>query len=430
MPPVYRSLILALLAVLPLATSATGLDRILAIVNDDVITATRFQGRLAEARKQLAAEKIAEPPEAVLSRQILERLILERIQLQMAERAGLRVTDAEAEQALERIAGRNKLTVEAFLAELRRAGINVDAYRAQIRDQLLIEQLVEREVRNRINVSDAEVERFLEDQEGRATVNVEYRLSHIFLPLPESASPAAIQAARARAEALVAELGKGADFAQLAAANSQAADALSGGGLGWRKAGQLPELFLSALKTLRAGETTGALRSPNGFHILKLHDRRGEAGSEPVTQTHARHILIKPSEVVSNQEARQKLLALRARIEHGEDFAALARASSEDTGSAARGGDLGWAAPGQFVPEFENAMSALGPGELSQPVQSPFGWHLIQVLERRDQDMGQERLRTQARAQIAARKADERYQQWIRQLRDEAYVEYLVEDVN
>jgi peptidyl-prolyl cis-trans isomerase SurA len=420
----------ALVAWLPTANAAASLDRIVAVVNDDVVTETQLRARLAEARLQLASEKIAAPAEAVLQRQVLERLVLEQIQLQLAERAGLRVADTEVERALEGVARRNKLTPAELLQQLKREGYDTESYRAQLRNQLLVDQLVDREVRNRVSVSDAEISRVLDDQEGRAAVNVEYQLSHIFLAVPESASASAIQEAKSRAETILAELRKGADFAQLAAANSQASDALQGGSLGWRKAGQLPELFLAALKTMREGGVSEVLRSPSGFHVIKLHDKRGDATSEPVTQTRARHILIKPSEILSQDEARQKLLQLRTRIENGEDFATLARAHSEDTGSAAGGGDLGWATPGLFVPQFQRAVDALKPGELSQPVQTPFGWHLIQVIERRNQDMSQERLRAQARAQLAARKADERYQQWLRQLRDEAFVEYYLEDVN
>jgi peptidyl-prolyl cis-trans isomerase SurA len=430
-PSRARRLAVALTALLAGAPTAfAALDRIVAVVNDDVITQSELELRLADTRRKLAAERIASPGEAALTKQLLDRLVVEQLQLQYAERAGLRVSDTDLEHAIENIARRNNLAPEEFQRRIKSEGMDFEAFRAQIRNQLLIEQLVEREVRNRVNVSEAEIEAFLEAQQGRAAVNTEYQLSHIFLGVPESASPAAIQAARARAEELLAQLRNGADFQQLAVAHSQAPDALQGGAIGWRKAGQLPDLFLAALKQMQPGDVSEVLRSPNGFHLLKLNDRRGEAEASAVTQTHVRHILMRPSEILSQEEARAKLLGLRERIEHGEDFAALARAHSEDAASAANGGDLGWSAPGQFVPEFERAMEALRPGETSKPVQTPFGWHLIQVLERRSHEAREERQRAQARSQIGARKADERYQQWIRQLRDEAFVELLLEEAN
>ena len=248
--------------------------------------------------------------------------------------------------------------------------------------------------------------------------------------MPESASPEAIAQAKGRAEEALQRIRQGGDFAQAAIGFSQGPEALSGGNLGWKNAGQLPELFLSAIKNLASGSLTDVLRSPNGFHILRVNNRRGDVRTERVTQTHARHILLKSSEIQSLDDARAKLTQLRERIENGDDFAALARAHSEDPGSAINGGDLGWVSPGQLVPEFEKAMSALKPNGLSAPTHSPFGLHLIQVLGRRDQDVTQERTRGAARNQIHARKADERYEQWSRQLRDEAFVEYLPDETN
>lgn len=402
----------------------SGLDRILAVVNEDVITSTQLADRLQEARKQLTIEKIAQPPEAVLQKQMMERLILERIQLQAAERAGLRATDADVDRAFAAVAQQNRLTPEQFRDRLRKEKLDLNAFRQSLRQQVLIDQLLEREVRNRVNVTESEIDAFLSNQESVAAVNTEYNLSHIFLPVPESASPEAIQATRQKGEILLAGLRAGGSFEQAAVAQSQGDDAMKGGLLGWRKSGQLPELFVTTLKTLPKGGVSGLVRSPNGFHILKLHDKRGDFSVAPIQQTRARHILVRPSEILSRDDARAKLLQLRARVEHGEDFAGLARANSEDTASASRGGDLGWTTPGQLVPEFEKAMNALKPNELSQPVQSAFGLHLIQVLERRTQDVTEERLRNQARGQIHARKAEERYQQWLRQIRDEAYVEY------
>ncbi len=415
----------------PARPAAAGdIDRILVVVNDDVITETELADRLAQTRKQLAAERIKAPPDDILRKQLLDRMVLERLQLQLAAQTGIRVSEADVDQALESIARRNKLSVEDFRKALARSGIDIAAHRAQTRDQMIIQQLLEREINNRVNVTESEVGHFLENPQNRADMDVTYNLSHILIGIPESASPEAIQTAKKRAGDILRQLKAGGDFEQIAVSYSQGADALKGGGLGWKKPGELPELFLGALKNLSPGDVSEILRSPNGFHILKLNDKRGAAQAEAVTQTHARHILLRPSEIQSLEDARQKLLHLRERVENGEDFAALARAHSEDTGSAADGGDLGWVNPGQMVPEFEKAMNALKPDELSQPVRTTFGLHLIQVLGRRSHDISQERLEAAARQQIHARKADERYEQWVRQLRDEAFVEYMTDEAN
>lgn len=417
-----------------LATAApqriSDIDRIVVVVNDDVITESELNQRLRETRKQLELEKISAPPDAALRKQLLERIVLERLQLQLAAQSGIRTSESDVDRAFEIVAQRNKLGTEEFRKALAQKGMDVTAYRNQLRDQLTIQQLLEREINNRVTVTDNEVENFLENPQSRADMDVAYQLSHILIGIPEAASPEAIQAARKRAEDIHRQLAGGANFEQTAVSQSQGADALKGGNLGWKQAGELPELFLATLKNMPVGGVSEILRSPNGFHILKLNNKRGGSQAQAVTQTHARHILLKPSEIQSLEDARQKLLGLRERIENGEDFAALARAHSDDTGSAANGGDLGWANPGQMVPEFEKAMHALKPDQLSDPVRTSFGLHLIQVLGRRSHDMTQEREFAAARQQIHARKADERYEQWARQLRNEAFVEYLLEEVN
>jgi peptidyl-prolyl cis-trans isomerase SurA len=406
------------------------IDRIVVVVNDDVITESELSQRLRETRKQLELEKISAPPDTALRKQLLERMVLERLQLQLATTSGIRISESDVDRAFETVAQRNKLGAEEFRKALAQRGMDVTAYRNQLRDQLTIQQLLEREINNRVTVTDNEVENFLENPQSRADMDVSYQLSHILIGIPETASPEAIQAARKRAEDVHRQLAGGANFEQTAVSQSQGADALKGGNLGWKKAGELPELFLTALKNMSVGGVSEILRSPNGFHILKLNNKRGDSQAEAVTQTHVRHILLRPSEILSLEEARHKLLGLRERIENGDDFAALARAHSDDTGSTANGGDLGWANPGQMVPEFEKAMNALKPDQLSQPVTTSFGLHLIQVLDRRSHDVTQERVFAAARQQIHARKADERYEQWARQLRNEAFVEYLLEEVN
>jgi peptidyl-prolyl cis-trans isomerase SurA len=407
------------------AAEPAEIDRILAIVNDDVITATELTQRIEQTRSQLAGESVRLPAEDVLRRQVLDRLVLERIQLQLAAQSGVRVTDNDVQRALERIARQNNMTVEQMGARLREAGIPPDLHRAQIRNQVIVQQLIDREVHNRIVVTDGEIESVLAREEGRRNVSIEYNLSHIFIPVPDAASPEVVQAARTRADEIVAQLRQGGDFEQLAHTYSRAAEALKGGQLGWKRAGQLPDLFLTALKDMQVGEVSAPLRSPSGFHVLRLNEKRGDAGGESITQTHVRHILVKPSEILSVDEARAKLVRLREQIVNGEDFAALARAHSEDGISAANGGDLGWVSPRQLVPEFERVMNALAANELSDPVQSGFGLHLIQVLGRREHDVSGERLRNAARNQIFTRKAEEAYEQWARRLRDEAYVEML-----
>ncbi|MFP5348949.1 MAG: peptidylprolyl isomerase [Gammaproteobacteria bacterium] len=404
------------------------IDRIVAIVNNDVITETELADRLEETRKQLAGERIKAPPEDVLKRQLLERMIVERVQLQLAAQLGVRVSDADVDQAINTVARRNNMSADALLQALARDGLDPAAYRARIRDQVTIQQLLEREIASRITVTESEIANFLEQSRARGGSGDEYNVSHIFVPIPEAATSEQIQAAKARAEKVHAEIKAGEDFARAAVTYSQSPDALKGGALDWKKPGQLPELFVSALKNLKPGDISPVLRGPNGFHILKLNDRRGDNATQTVIQTHVRHILLRPSEIQSLDEARAKLLALRERIEAGEDFAAIARATSEDSASASQGGDLGWVEPKSLVPEFEQAMNALSPRQLSEPVRTPFGLHLIQVLERREQAVGDERARNAARSQIHARKADDRYEQWLRQLRDEAYVEYLLDD--
>lgn len=408
----------------------TDIDRIVVIVNNDVITQSELADRLTQTKKQLALEKIKIPPDDILRKQLLDRMVLERLELQLAAQTGIHVGDADVDRAFETLAQRNKLSVGDFRKAMTSNGMDVDAFRDQLRDQITIQQLLEREINNRVTVTDSEVNNFLENRQNLADMGVSFNLSHILIGIPESASPEAIQAAKKRAMNIYRQLKQGADFGQTAVSYSQGSDALKGGSLGWKKAGELPELFLNALKNMSPGGISEVLRGPNGFHILKLNDERGDTQAASVTQTHVRHILLRPSEILSAAEARQQLLNLRERIQNGEDFAALARAHSEDPTSAANGGDLGWVNPGQMVPEFEKAMNALKPNQLSEPLRTPFGLHLIQVLGRRTHDVTKERMLDSARQQIHARKADERYEQWSRQLRDEAFVEYINDDVN
>lgn len=401
------------------------LDRIVAVVNDDVITRNELEERVKLAMRQLREQGTPAPGREALERQLLERMVTDRVQLQFAKETGLRVDDTELDRAIARIAQENKLTPQQLRQVLEKDGIPFAKFREDIRNEIVITRLREREVDTKIVVTEGEIDNLLSQK--RADANDEYNVSHILVVVPENASPEQIQARRARAEQAYAQLKSGADFRQVAVAFSEAPDALQGGVMGWRQSSRLPALFTEALKPLRAGEVSSILRSANGFHILRLNDKRGGGAPVIVQQTHARHILLKTNELVSESEARSRLLALKERLENKGDFGALARAHSEDA-SATKGGDLGWLSPGDTVPEFERAMNTLKPGEVSPPVQTPFGWHLIQVVERRNEDMSKERQRLAARQVLRARKSDEAYQEWVRQLRDRAYVELRTEE--
>lgn len=403
------------------------LDRIIAVVNDEVITRIDLDGRLKIAIRQLGQQGTPLPSREVLERQLLERMVTDRVQLHVAKETGLRVDDTELDRAIGRIAQENRLTLEGMRQALEKDGVPFARFREDIRDEIVMTRLREREVDARIVVTEGEIDNFLSLQQGQQGGRDEYDLSHILVVVPENASPEQIQGRRNRAEQAYAQLKGGADFRQVAAAFSEAPDALQGGGMGWRQSSRLPALFTDALQPMRTGELSPILRSPNGFHILRLNDKRGGGPPVVVQQTSARHILIKTNELVSEQEARNRLRTLKERLENNADFAGLARAHSEDA-SATKGGELGWLSPGDTVPEFERAMDALKPGQLSDPILTPFGWHLIQVLERRNEDMSKERQRLMARQALRARKADEAYQEWVRQLRDRAFVELRLEE--
>lgn len=400
-------------------------DRIIAVVNDEVITLNELKARIAAVERQLRQQGTQMPPRDVLEKHILERLIVDRVQIQFARETGLRIDDAQLDQTLARIAEGNRMDLAQFRASLEQDGIPWAKFREDIRNEIIVSRIREREVDSKIVVSEGEIDNFLES--AGAAGSEEYNLGHILLRVPEQAKPEQLVRLKARAEDIISQLRGGADFAQLAASYSDAPDGLSGGMMGWRPLERLPSLFAEVVPKLKPGEVSDAVRSPAGYHILKLIDRRGGAiKAQPVEQTHARHILIKTSELVSESEAKRRLVGLKERISHGAEFAELARLHSNDL-SAAKGGDLGWLSPGDTVPEFERAMNSLKPGEVGEPVKSPFGWHLIQVIERR-MDTSKERVRQSARLALRERKADEAYQDWLRQMRDRAYVEYRLED--
>lgn len=403
-------------------------DRIVAIVNDEVITERELAARVDFAIRQLAQQGTKPPPRQIMERQLLERVINDRVQMQHARDTGTRVDDAELDRSMVRIAEQNKMTVAELRVTLAKDNVPYDKFREDIRSEITLSRLREREVAQKIVVTESEIDNFIQSQLAQPGRD-EFNVSHILISVPEKATPEQLQARRDRAEQALAQIKGGADFRQVAAAFSDGPEALQGGLIGWREASRLPSLFLDALKPLQAGQLSELLRSPNGFHILRLNERRGGAAPILVQQTRARHILIKTNELVSESEARNRILSLKERLDNKADFAELARARSEDT-SASRGGELNWISPGDTVPEFERAMDALKPGEISGPVRSPFGWHLIQVIERRNQDMTQEGQRMNARQTLRERKTDESYQEWVRQLRDRAYVEQRLENRN
>lgn len=414
-------------AALDAVPRAVEVDRIVAVVNNEPITATQLRESLERAIRRLAQQGTELPPREALERQMLERLILERAQLQRARELGLQVDEGMLERAIGRVADNNRMTLEALRNALDKDGIPWRRFRDEIRTELLLQRLREREVDSRIVVTEAEVDNFIATNPD-AFSGREYRLAHILLRAPEGASPAQLDALLVRAKQIQRRLEEGEEFAAVAASVSDAPDAMNGGELGWRSRDRLPAIFAEALETLRPGEVSPILRSAAGVHLVKLIEvRGGELGAESVQQTRVSHILIHTSEVLSDAEAESRLKGLRERIVLGNaDFAELAKAHSADP-SAAKGGELGWIYPGDTVPEFERAMNALAPGEISEPIRSPFGWHLIKVHERRQQDVSDERKRAMARAALRQRKAEDAFEDWIRQLRDSTYVEYRLD---
>ncbi len=402
-------------------------ERIVAVVNNEVITSGEVAERVKTVTQQLRQKGTPLPPEDVIQKQVLERMIMDRLQIQLAKETALRVDDLQLDRTVARVAENNKMSLTEFRRTLERDGIQFDKFREEIRNEIMLSRLREREVDNRIVVTDNEIDYFLSQQDASQTAATDYNLAHILLRLPEQASPEQVERQRARAEQVLQQLREGADFAKLAVAFSDAPDALQGGAMGWRSRERLPELFAHSLESMKPGEVSGIIRSPAGFHVIKLIDRRGGGAPALVEQTHARHILVKTSEIVSEADARRKLNNLRERIVNGADFGELAKLNSDDS-SSVRGGDLGWIYPGDTVPEFERVMNSLKAGELSEPFASPFGWHLMQVLERRKTDVSGERKRQEARLILRERKSDEAYQEWLRQLRDRAFVEYRLDE--
>ena len=422
--------LIALLAAFPSAAQ-TGrvqtLDRIVAVVNDEVITQYDLEDQKKLVITQLKRQGTDLPPNDVLEKQLLERLINDRAQIQWAKETGIRIDDAQVERAIGRIAEDNKMTAAQFRDVLKQDNIPYAKFREDLRNEITLVRVREREVDNKITVTESEIDNYLATQATQTGRQQEYRISHILVLVPEQASAEQIAARRARAEDALKALKEGRDFAQVAAGYSDAADALQGGTLGWRPHGRLPTVFGEVVPNLKPGQTSEILKSPNGFHIVKLFESRETGGKQVVDQTRARHILVKVNEITSESDAKTKIDRIKDRLDRGAKFDDLARLNSEDI-TASKGGDLGWVSPGATVPEFEQAMAKLAPNEISSAVRTPFGWHLIQVLERRKEDVTMEKSRDAARQALRARKSDDSYQDWLRQLRDRAYVEYRLDE--
>jgi len=410
-------------------TESVPLNRIVALVNREIVTRLELEDRISVAVEQLRKQGIALPPRNILEKQVLEAILLQRIQLSYAKENGIRIDETQLDRAIARIADDNRLTVEQFRTALARDGIRFDRFREDIRKEIILSRLREREVASKVVVSEGEIDEYLA-RRAESGAGTEWLVSHILVRVDEkTADPAALRKQKEKADKALAALDAGEDFKRVAATYSEAGDALQGGELGWRNGDRLPSLFLEMVGKLKAGQYSPIVRSPAGFHIVKLQDLRGAVGRTVVIQQHkVRHILVKPSEIVSDADAQRRLRDLRERIDQGgANFSDLAKQFSQD-GSAASGGDLGWVASADLVPEFAQVMEALPVGQLSQPVRSPFGWHLIQVLERREADISKERERLEARQALRSRKAEEAYDEWLRQLRDSAYVELRLEE--
>lgn len=401
---------------------AQPLDRILVVVNDGVILDSELVRAMTEARAQISSRGIAAPPEGVLRAQVLERLIRQRVQTQRAKEAGIRVDDRELNEVLVNLAQQNGMNLAEFAEAVRKDGLDFLAVREQVRDEVTIQRLRSKEVDGRVSISEQDIDLLLASQ--GANESIEYRLSHILVAIPEGAAAEAREQARTKAQGLLRKLKEGEDFAALAAANSDGQQALQGGDLDWRRAGDLPSLFAATAAKLQAGQVSDLLETGSGFHLIKLVDQRGGETRKTVTETHARHILVTTNAVRNDEQARLLARDLYTRLQGGEDFAKLAKEYSDDPGSKNSGGDLGFQAPGVFVPEFQVRLDQLKDGETSPPFRTQYGWHVARLIERRTRDTTDETRRARARAAIGNRKSAEEYEIWLRRLRNEAYVEY------
>ncbi|MEY4768346.1 MAG: hypothetical protein RL637_985 [Pseudomonadota bacterium] len=409
-----------------LPVSAEMLDQIVAVVEDDVILNSELTQEVAAISQKLSANQISLPPISILRKQVLERLIVQKLQQQLAERSGAQISDEILQNAIADIARNNKMDLAQFKVALQKQGISYKNFEETISNEMIVNQLRAREISSRIKVTDNEIKHYLETHNNLTNKDQSYRLGHILISLPESASAKAIEKAKEEANEVVAKLRKGQDFKQLAMSVSEDDNALKGGDLGWRNLSEIPTLFVDIVTQMSVNNISDPIRSPSGFHIIKLFETKGQLAlneKHSITKTKVRHILLKTNELISDEEAQKKLLNLKQRLKEGDDFSALARGNSDDKGTALKGGDLGWVVPGALVPAFEQTMNNLALNQISEPIQTQFGWHLIQVLARETQDDSSEFQKNKIAEEIRHRKIEEETELWLHRLRDEAYVE-------
>ncbi len=427
-------LILAALYILPAQnlwavalSDGEEVDNIVAIVNNSLITRSELNREVDEivARFRESGQQL--PPQSVVEEQLLEKLIRERLQLDQAEKLGITVTPDMLATAIGNIARKNNLTISQMRESLASEGMSFKAFRRKLEKEIVLSRLKNKEIVSKINVSDAEIDNLLKQDKTIGRKNIEYRLQHILIPVPDAASPQQIQQAQKTTVEIIERLQQGEDFARLAMLESKGRNALDGGDLGWLKSSQLPSMFADLVAELQPGEIAKPIRSSSGYHIVKLAEIRGDTGSY-ITQTKARHILINTNEMVSDEDAKTRLDQLHIRLTGGDDFSKLARSHSDDKGSAIKGGELGWVDPGSVVEQFQTSMDNMQPGEISKPFRTEFGWHIVQVLDRREFDNSDKVLRSEAKEILVNRKAKDAYELYLRRLRDEAYVEIRLDE--
>lgn len=422
-PGILLLIFFSLITVRQESVFAMDVNRIVAVVNDGVILESELSRQIDIIKTNLSASGTQLPPETIIQRQVLERMIINKLQLQQAERAGMNVDDQMLQRSMARLAQQNNMSPEDFRNAVRAEGMDYGRFMEDMRNELIMNQLRSQMIASRIKISDQEVDHFLQTR-GKAGTNrnIQYHLGHILIATPEAASPTQIQQSQQRAHEILSELRGGKNFKEMAVSVSDGSQGLKGGDLGWRRLGEIPTLFVGVVPDMEDGELAGPIQSASGFHIIQLIERKG-AGKHVIFQTKVQHILLKTSDLFSDEDARSKLLVLKQRIEDGDEFSAIAQAHSDDTSSALKGGDLDWVNPGALVPNFEQAMNKLEPGQISDPVQTQFGWHLIRVLDRAERDNTEEYKKELARQEIRKQKIEEETELWLRQLRNEAYVE-------
>lgn len=423
----FRSLLATMaisLLLLPINAHAelTLLDRVVAIVDDDVVLHSELNQRMGAIINQIQQSGTQSPPEEILRKQVLEQLISERLQLNMGYSAGIRVSDEEINQTIASVAANNNLSMEQYVAEIHASGSTMASVRQEIANEIIIMRVQQGRVMRRIRISEQELNNFLNSEEGRLVTSADVNIGQILFSVPSSANPDESVAIVDKLNDIEQQIKDGADFRQLAIANSDDQSALQGGDLGWRKMAQLPGVFIEAVEAMEVGQVSQPIRSAAGFHLLKLYDRRG-GGEKLIEQHFARHILVKPNQIRDEAATIQLLKDLRQKVKEGEDFAALSKEHSEDPGSALKGGELGWSTPGMFVPEFEQTMSSIAINEVSEPFRSQFGWHILQVTDRRMEDFSENIMRNGAENLLRQRKFSEELQVWLQEIRDEAFIE-------